>query len=92
MPAGSPYTVTVANAATFAADLGVVYAATGLPLTKVASAPVRKVGHTAVEAAPEPATNVAAPKVEETPVAAVEPVSPSRVGPSARLYARPDDR
>ncbi|MDO9053415.1 MAG: hypothetical protein Q7U37_05735 [Gallionella sp.] len=32
-------TVTVANAATFDTDLGVVYGATGLPLTKVASAP-----------------------------------------------------
>lgn len=37
--ASSPYTSTVANAASFADDEGVVYAATGLPLTKVASAP-----------------------------------------------------
>lgn len=35
----SPYLVTVANAATFVADQGVVYAASGLPLTKVASSP-----------------------------------------------------
>lgn len=35
----SPYTATVANAATFADDLGVVYAATGQALTRVASAP-----------------------------------------------------
>ena len=33
----TPFTVTVANGATFAADLGVVYAATGLPLTRVAT-------------------------------------------------------
>lgn len=35
-----PYTATVVNSATFDTDLGVVYSATGLPLTKVASAPV----------------------------------------------------
>jgi hypothetical protein len=40
VPASSPYTVTVVNAATAADDDGVVYAATGLPLTKVASSPV----------------------------------------------------
>jgi hypothetical protein len=39
VPASSPYTVTVVNSATFADDNGVVYASTGLPLTKVASAP-----------------------------------------------------
>jgi hypothetical protein len=39
VPASSPYTVTVVNAATAVDDDGVVYAATGLPLTKVASAP-----------------------------------------------------
>jgi hypothetical protein len=39
VPASSPYTVTVAHAATFVADYGVVYAATGLPLSLVASAP-----------------------------------------------------
>jgi hypothetical protein len=39
VPSSSPYTVTVANAAGFADDNGVVYLATGLPLTKVASAP-----------------------------------------------------
>lgn len=35
----TPFQVTVINGATFDTDLGVVYAATGLPLTKVASAP-----------------------------------------------------
>ncbi|ACK51960.1 conserved hypothetical protein [Methylocella silvestris BL2] len=39
VPATSPYTVTVANAATIADDEGVLYAATGLPFTKVASTP-----------------------------------------------------
>ncbi len=39
VPATGPFTVTVANAATFTDDEGVLYAATGLPLTKVASAP-----------------------------------------------------
>ncbi|MGH6990167.1 MAG: hypothetical protein ACREE3_09755 [Stellaceae bacterium] len=39
VPASSPYTVTVAHAATFIADYGVVYAATGLPLTLAASSP-----------------------------------------------------
>ncbi|MGU3416969.1 hypothetical protein [Methylobacterium sp. D54C] len=39
IPAGSPYTVTVANAAIAADDLGVLNALTGLPFTKVASAP-----------------------------------------------------
>jgi hypothetical protein len=39
IPSASPYTVTVANSSTFADDEGVVYAATGLPLTKVSSAP-----------------------------------------------------
>lgn len=37
--ATTPFTVTVANAATFVNDDGVLYATTGLPLTKVASAP-----------------------------------------------------
>ncbi len=36
---GTPYQITVAQAATFAADQGVFFAATGLPLTKVASSP-----------------------------------------------------
>ena len=37
---GSPaYTITVANSANWQEDYGVVYAATGLPLSKVASAP-----------------------------------------------------
>jgi hypothetical protein len=39
VPAGSAYTVTVANHATFVADLGVAYAATGAMLTPVPSAP-----------------------------------------------------
>lgn len=39
IPAGSPYTVSVANAATAADDLGVLNALTGLPFTKVAAAP-----------------------------------------------------
>jgi len=39
VPASSPYTVSVANAATAVDDDGVIYAATGLPLTKVASSP-----------------------------------------------------
>ncbi|WP_182180529.1 hypothetical protein [Methylobacterium radiotolerans] len=39
IPAGAPYTVSVANAATAADDLGVLNALTGLPFTKVASAP-----------------------------------------------------
>jgi len=37
VPASSPYTVTVTNAAHFAADQGVVYASTGLPLIAVSS-------------------------------------------------------
>ncbi len=37
--ATTPFTVTVANAASFVDDDGVLYATTGLPLTKVASAP-----------------------------------------------------
>jgi len=37
--AASPYTYTVANASAFDADLGVVYASSGLALTRVASAP-----------------------------------------------------
>jgi hypothetical protein len=39
VPAMTTYTVTAANAATFGQDLGVFYAITGLPFTKVASAP-----------------------------------------------------
>ncbi len=35
----SPFMVTAANANTFDTDLGVIYTATGLPLTKVASGP-----------------------------------------------------
>jgi hypothetical protein len=37
VPASSPYTVSVANAASWVEDLGVVYQATGLPLSRVAS-------------------------------------------------------
>lgn len=37
--ASAPYTVTVANEANFVNDAGVLYAASGLPLTKVASSP-----------------------------------------------------
>lgn len=36
----TPFQVTVANGATFKEDLGVTYAATGVPLTRVPSAPV----------------------------------------------------
>jgi hypothetical protein len=39
VPAATAFTVTVANSATFDQDLGVKYALTGLPFTKVASAP-----------------------------------------------------
>jgi len=39
VPSSSPYTVTAAHAASFIADYGMVYAATGLPLTLVASSP-----------------------------------------------------
>ena len=34
---GTPYAITVTNSAQWATDLGVVYALTGLPLTRVAS-------------------------------------------------------
>ena len=39
VPAATPWQVTVSNAATFVADWGVAYSASGLPLTKVASGP-----------------------------------------------------
>lgn len=39
VPAASPFIATALNAATWQDDLGVVYAASGLPLGKVASAP-----------------------------------------------------
>lgn len=39
VPGSSSYVITVANSANFDADLGVVYAATGQPLTRVASGP-----------------------------------------------------
>lgn len=40
IPGSTAYTVTAANGATFQTDLGVTYAATGLPFTRVASATV----------------------------------------------------
>lgn len=39
IPAASSFTVTVANSATFSEDLGVAFAATGVPLTRVAATP-----------------------------------------------------
>jgi hypothetical protein len=39
VPNAAPYTVTPANSVTFADDGGVIYAATGLPLIKVAATP-----------------------------------------------------
>jgi hypothetical protein len=39
VPSSSAYTVTVANSSAWQDDYGVVYAATGLPLTKAASSP-----------------------------------------------------
>jgi hypothetical protein len=39
VPAATPFTVSVGNAAAWQDDYGVVYAATGLPLSKVASTP-----------------------------------------------------
>ncbi len=39
VPAGTPYTVSATNASSFVDDYGVLYAASGLPLTKVSSAP-----------------------------------------------------
>jgi hypothetical protein len=39
VPAITTYTVTAANGATFLTDLGVIYATTGLPFTKVATTP-----------------------------------------------------
>jgi hypothetical protein len=41
VPASTPYTVTVTNAAQFSDDWGGRYSATGLPLTKVASSPLQ---------------------------------------------------
>ncbi len=41
IPAATPFTVTVANAAKFDTDLGVVNANTGLPFVKVASGPTQ---------------------------------------------------
>jgi len=41
VPAGSPYTITVSNSGQFIDDWGVRYSATGLPLTRVTSAPVQ---------------------------------------------------
>ncbi|MBR8248693.1 hypothetical protein [Burkholderia cenocepacia] len=48
VPGTGPYTVTVANSTGWVTDLGVKYTATGLPLTRVASAPA--VGQYAVAA------------------------------------------
>lgn len=48
VPASSSYTVTVTNSANFDQDLGVVYSATGLPFTKVAS--VAAIGQYSVSA------------------------------------------
>jgi len=39
VPSSSPYAYSTANAASFDTDLGVVYASSGLALTRVASAP-----------------------------------------------------
>jgi hypothetical protein len=39
VPGSSTYTITVTNSAAFSSDVGVKYAATGKPLTKVASGP-----------------------------------------------------
>ena len=44
VPAASPFTVTPANATTFLNDTGVIYAATGLPLTFVAPGSTPTVG------------------------------------------------
>jgi hypothetical protein len=41
VPAASPYTATVANAASFDQNLGVAYASSGLQLTQVASSPAQ---------------------------------------------------
>jgi len=41
VPAVSAYTITVTNSAQFVDDWGVRYSATGLPLTKVSTAPVQ---------------------------------------------------
>ena len=41
VPAVTTYTITVNNSATFVADQGVVYAATGIPLVPVASGPTQ---------------------------------------------------
>lgn len=49
VPAATPWQITVANATTFAENLGVRYSSTGLPLTVVASAPA--VGQYTVSAA-----------------------------------------
>ena len=41
VPAATPYNLSAANAAAYMADCGVIYAATGLPLVLVASAPAQ---------------------------------------------------
>ncbi len=50
----TPYQVTVANSATFVADLGVIFAATGLPLKFVASGPTTGQYSVAAGAVPSP--------------------------------------
>jgi hypothetical protein len=47
---GTPFAVTVTNSATWQTDLGVVYAATGLPLTRVASGATPTTGQYKVSA------------------------------------------
>ncbi|MDA8095587.1 MAG: hypothetical protein M0T84_17100 [Betaproteobacteria bacterium] len=41
IPAATPYTYNAVNSTTWDTDLGVVYAATGIPLTRVAAAPAQ---------------------------------------------------
>ncbi len=41
VPSSSPYQASVVNAASFVTDLGVIYASTGMALTRVASAPAQ---------------------------------------------------
>jgi hypothetical protein len=51
IPASSTYTITVTNSSTFVDDLGVVYAASGAPLTNVGSASLTAVGQYKVDTA-----------------------------------------
>ena len=50
VPAGTPYTASAANAATWVDDAGVIYAATGLPLTLVPSGQPLSAGQYSVAA------------------------------------------